>query len=116
MDRDDLSVRLRAKGPKGGALPPLLQQQQDHPVGHSTGARTHSAPEGVGRPTGQEDPNGGGGAAESAVLLALNKARAGQQDRNKRLSETEKNLFNSPFAQPLLKITEGKTAGGSPGH
>lgn len=105
MDRHDPSssfekesVRLKkSKGPN--TLPPL----QDF------GPRTHSAPEGVGRdhsgPISEE--------AAEAVQAALNKART-LQDKKKKLSSTEKNLFNSPFAQPMLKqIQDGKT---SPSH
>jgi hypothetical protein len=46
--------------------------------------------------------------AESAVMTALQKARS-THDKDKRLSSTEKNLFNSPFAHPLLPkaITDG---------
>ena len=111
MDRHDPSsslekdsVRLR----KPGALPPL--QGSDG----GGGPRTHSAPEGVGRP-GQAAGADDGTTAASAVMEALHKARS-KQDKHKKLGDAEKNLFNSPFAQPLLKIQDGQGGKGSPQH
>ena len=117
MDRHDPSsslekdsVRLR----KPGALPPL----QGSDGGGGGGPRTHSAPEGVGRP-GQSAGAGAGAedgtTAASAVMEALHKARS-KQDKHKKLGDAEKNLFNSPFAQPLLKIQDGQGGKGSPQH
>lgn len=103
MDRHDgpgslekESVRLR-KAP-GRGLPPL----QDTEGNGRLPSRGHSAP----------TPDAGFGdiseEAESAVRGALNKARS-LENKNKKFSSTEKNLFNSPFAQPVLKaIADGK--------
>ena len=84
---------MRLKKRPNGSLPPLES-------GGTSSSRTHSAPEGAARPKNEE--------AEGAVMLALQKARS-NHDKDKRLSSTEKNLFNSPFAQPLLAkaITDG---------
>ena len=99
MDRHDPSssiekdsVRLTAKkGPKGGALPPLTQD---------FGPRTHSAPEGTGRGEGGQQ-HASSEEAEALVMTALNKARS-LQDKNKKLGAAERNLLQSPFAQPQV--------------
>ena len=97
------SVRLRNKGGRSGALPPL------DPDGRVP-SRGHSAPAADGGfgDIGEE--------AENKVKHALSKARS-LGDKNKKFSTTEKNLLDSPFAQPVLKqITDGSNKGGSPGH
>jgi hypothetical protein len=89
------SLRLR----KNTAIPPLGQERDQSPV------RGHSAPGGVQR--------GGGGSPQQAfpnlteekvelVTQAIMKARS-TKDKTKKATEVEKRLFNSPFAQPLLK-------------
>ena len=46
------------------------------------------------------------GRAEENVMDAISKARS-KHDKAKKASKSEMNLFNSPFAQPLLKPGEG---------
>ena len=88
------SVRLRGK--KNTALPPL-----------EAGSRGHSAPDGGNATKGlgkTEEPMMG--RAEENVMEAISKARS-KHEKAKKASKSEMNLFNSPFAQPLLKPGEG---------
>ncbi len=87
------SVRLRKKNT---ALPPL-----------EGGSRSNSAPD-QGAMTQGLGPTApaGFGRAEENVMEAISKARA-KSEKAKKASKTEMNLFNSPFAQPLLKPGEG---------
>lgn len=95
---DKESVRLRGK--KNTALPPL--------DGQGGGSRGHSAPDAAGNATTglgkTEEPMMG--RAEETVMDAISKARS-KHDKAKKASKSEMNLFNSPFAQPLLKPGEG---------
>ena len=88
------SVRLRKKNT---ALPPL----------EGGGSRSNSAPDqgGMTQGLGNTAP-AGFGRAEENVMEAISKARS-KGDKAKKASKTEMNLFNSPFAQPLLKPGEG---------
>lgn len=85
------SVRLRGKTNK---LPPLEG---------GTGSRSNSAPDAdiANKTLG----DGGDGRAETTVMNAISKARS-KQNKAKKASKTEMNLFQSPFAQPLLKEGE----------
>ena len=89
------SVRLRKKNT---ALPPLEGQG---------GSRSNSAPDqgGMTQGLGATAP-AGFGRAEENVMEAISKARS-KGDKAKKASKTEMGLFNSPFAQPLLKEGEG---------
>jgi len=81
------SVRL---GGRGQTLPPL------------EGGRSGSAPDGGHSTLGlQFDEN-----AEAAVMSAIQKARS-KQNKAKKASKTEMNLFNSPFAESLTKNMMG---------
>ena len=82
------SVRLRAKTNK---LPPL-----------EGGSRSNSAPD---VDIANKTLDGGDGRAEATVMNAISKARS-KQNKAKKASKAEMNLFQSPFAQPLLKEGE----------
>lgn len=87
------SVRL---GGRGQTLPPLEN------------GRSGSAPDGGHSTLGlQFDEN-----AEAAVMTAIQKARS-KQNKAKKASKTEMNLFNSPFAESL---TKNMTGAESPTH
>ena len=92
LDFQKESVRIRKKNAQRGDLPPLIDSSS------YAEARVHSAPD-LNHPTKSLD---GDVDAENIVLSAIAKARRGKADKNKPPSKTEKQLFNSPFAQPIV--------------
>jgi len=89
------SIRLR----KNTAIPPLGRENDSSPT------RGHSAPGGVQRGGGGSPTQNYPNLTEDKVELvtaAIMKARS-TKDKSKKATDVEKRLFNSPFAQPLLK-------------
>ena len=122
------SVLIRKKNAQRGELPPLSEVdnfEMNGGIGTRTPSRgggggggergrAGSAPDlrgGNGQLTTTTtfDDNGNDSGAEGIVKTALAKARKGAA-KKKPLSETEKNLFNSPFAQPLLKDNDNSNS------
>ena len=105
------SVLLRKKNVQRGDLPPL-SDVDNFDVNGGIGVRTPSRGGERGRAGSAPEPmrsniqgidDGNDSGAEGLVKNALAKARKGA-GKKKPLSETEKNLFNSPFAQPIVSF------------
>eukprot|EP00605_Chrysophyceae_sp_TOSAG23-4_P002139 GSChrysophyteH1.ASY1.ANO1.2366.1 assembled CDS len=71
--------------------------------------RAGSAPDNAHRTVGLDE------SSEQAVMGAIQKARS-KQNKAKKASKTEMNLFNSPFAEPLTKNMTGVEGPPSPSH
>lgn len=117
------SVLIRKKNAQRGDLPPL-SEVDNFEINGGIGVRTPSRSGERGRAGSAPDLRGNGqgtfdesndNGAEGIVKTALAKARKGAA-KKKPLSETEKNLFNSPFAQPLLKDKDNNDNKSPPRH